>query len=239
MTSRVVSLKIKTAEGLYQLNRVRTEDKLTLPKCSLDGKTISGYDHLKNIPLQTFEGHPAILIGQDNLHLIRKIREGKDNEPVTSLTKFGWVLHGFSTSVRKKTIPNLTCHLSSEDDVKLHIPIENFLHIGSIGVRNSEQPKLKNELQCNTLDTKFKKIDTHWETALPWRNDEVQHPDNKKNKGPDFLRLPEDAWTKLTIQPNTEQENNENHHELVLAVKLVGPLLDHRRFSNWRLLVSV
>jgi hypothetical protein len=141
--SQVVSLKIKTAEGSYQLNRVPTGHKFTLPKCSLDGKTISGYDHLKNIPLQAFQGRSAILIGQDNLHLIisREIREGKDNEPVASLTKLGWVFHGFSTSFTKKTIPDLTCHLRSEDDIELHISIENFFHI-----RCNQNTRLKNEI---------------------------------------------------------------------------------------------
>ncbi len=112
-SSRKVKLEIAAAaEGsqFYQLENVRTKLNLSLPLQALQHyKFWRKWKHLRNIPVnEALVSNPRILIGQDNIHLTvpREIREGMWNEPMASLTKLGWVVHGH-TSAERKQGPNL------------------------------------------------------------------------------------------------------------------------------------
>ncbi|CAL8103429.1 unnamed protein product [Orchesella dallaii] len=102
--SRSVSLKIsgmsadEPMEKKYLLKDVRTVKNLRLPSQPLEAFNMrKQWKHLELIPfLNVNKNPPLILLGQDNIQLSapREIVEGAEGEPIATLTKLGWVVHG-------------------------------------------------------------------------------------------------------------------------------------------------
>ena len=91
LISGVADLEFCELKGVYAIKYLK------LPTQSLDQATIQKYQHLKGLNLNIYDKEiPRILLGQDNVHLIvsRKVRSGATFEPVASLTRLGWVVHG-------------------------------------------------------------------------------------------------------------------------------------------------
>ncbi|XP_073955685.1 uncharacterized protein [Choristoneura fumiferana] len=139
--SHRVSLTLHTSEGTHKLDNVRTVDNLTLPTQSLDCIDLASLPHLTDIPIQTFRGKPTMIIGQDYWYLIvsRQLREGRKNEPVASLTRLGWVLHGFAAGKRNSV--DYSCHLHDHQDDSQH----DWGTIGSIGVKRDDSHRNSSE----------------------------------------------------------------------------------------------
>jgi hypothetical protein len=98
------SLKIAGASNnrIYNMKNVRTVENIELPEQSVFYRNlIEKYSHLKGLQIQDLhKAKPQILIGQEHAALLvsEDFREGGFNEPVASLTKLGWVVHGKTRS---------------------------------------------------------------------------------------------------------------------------------------------
>ncbi|XP_073943425.1 uncharacterized protein [Choristoneura fumiferana] len=167
--SHRVSLTLRTSEGTHKLDNVRTVDNLTLPTQSLDGTDLASLPHLTDIPIQTFTGKPTMIIGQDYWYLIvsRQLREGRKNEPVASLTRLGWVLHGFAAG--KPNSVDYGCHLHDHQDDRQH----DWGTIDSIGVKRDDSHRNSSEER--------RARDNRGEAGLLWRSDDVKLPDNRQS----------------------------------------------------------
>lgn len=181
--SHRVSLTLCTSEGTHKLKNVRTVDNLTLPTQSLDCSDLALLPHLQDIPLQTFKGKPSMIIGQDYWFLIvsRQVREGRKNEPVASLTRLGWVLHGFAAG--RSNGDDYGCHMHEHHDDGLHELVKSYFKFDSIGIKrdDSHRNSCEERRALDILDKKSKKLDGRWEAGLLWRSDDVKLPNNRRS----------------------------------------------------------
>lgn len=126
-TSRIVSFSIKGVRSskYYDLRRVRTTRKLSLPSQTIHCTTLlKRYPYLEMSKINSFENaKPLLLIGQDNWPLLvnKKIIGGSWSGPVLSQTLLGCVLHRNSEFEGKMSITTkeITCHVSGgeKDDL--------------------------------------------------------------------------------------------------------------------------
>lgn len=182
LNSEVVTLTLRSKNGeTYVLDRVRTMENLSLPPQSFDQSYLEKFTHLHDIPIESCSRRPTILIGQDFWELIitRDFRRGRKNEPVASLTRLGWVLHGCTSATTKNT-PEFSLHLR-EDCGHLDDMMKGFFALESIGIRPREHKRLSTDERhaLHILDTKSKKVGDRWETGLLWKSEDVELPNNK------------------------------------------------------------
>ncbi len=85
-------------QKLYRISSAFTAERLGLADHSYPLSILEKYQHLKNLPLQSFEGvRPLLLIGADNTHLITPISPvclGPSGGPAAIQTRLGWTLQG-------------------------------------------------------------------------------------------------------------------------------------------------
>lgn len=129
------------------------------------------------------QGKPTVLIGQDNWHLItsRQLRVGNKNEPVASLTKLGWVLHGFDSRPRSTVAVVNHVRPKQVEDTALEL-IRNFFSIESLGIEPRKPASDPDQRALAILDKTCRKLDNcdRYEAGLLWRTDTEEMPDNKK-----------------------------------------------------------
>ncbi|XP_067218788.1 uncharacterized protein [Chanodichthys erythropterus] len=83
-------------QKIYSISAAFTAERLGLADHSYPLSILEKYQHLKNLPLQSFEDvSPLLLIGSDNTHLITPIspvRLGPSGGPAAIQTRLGWTL---------------------------------------------------------------------------------------------------------------------------------------------------
>lgn len=185
--SRIVKLSIK---GLCsrELNSMsaHTIRNLDLASQRVDSELVRKCDHLRDIEdeLCYENAKPTILIGQDNWHLItsRQLKIGGKHEPVASLTKLGWVLHGKDSLSRGDVahvnhLRPVSCNVEDET-VKM---MRDFFSMESLGIE-AKTPRADPEQRAlKLLNDTCRKIDgcNRYEAGLLWRSDDVTMPDNR------------------------------------------------------------
>ncbi|KAI2646049.1 Gag-Pro-Pol polyprotein [Labeo rohita] len=85
-------------QKIFRISAAFTAERLCLADHSYPLSILEKYQHLRNLPLQSFEGvRPLLLIGADNTHLITPIspvRLGPSGGPAAIQTRLGWTLQG-------------------------------------------------------------------------------------------------------------------------------------------------
>ncbi|KAL0186475.1 hypothetical protein M9458_018145, partial [Cirrhinus mrigala] len=85
-------------QKIFRISAAFTAERLCLADHSYPLSILEKYQHLRNLPLQSFEGvRPVLLIGADNTHLITPIspvRLGPSGGPAAIQTRLGWTLQG-------------------------------------------------------------------------------------------------------------------------------------------------
>ncbi|EDS42673.1 hypothetical protein CpipJ_CPIJ015249 [Culex quinquefasciatus] len=92
---------VEEADGSLELHAVRTVEKLMLPRQKVDFDELAGkYNHLRNLPIASYDGQPRLLIGLNNIHTFQaaEVKAGADREPVAVLCKLGWSVYGLTDS---------------------------------------------------------------------------------------------------------------------------------------------
>lgn len=125
---------------------------------------------------------PTVLIGQDNWHLItsRELRVGAKNQPVASLTKLGWVLHGQSSRPRNNVAIVNHVRPTQHEDPALQL-IREYFSIESLGIEPRRPKSDPDQRALSILEKTCNKInDNRYEAGLLWRTDAEIMPNNKK-----------------------------------------------------------
>ncbi|XP_062701927.1 uncharacterized protein LOC134285360 [Aedes albopictus] len=79
------------------LHTVHTVDKLMLPHQKLDSEELGAqYEHMRGLPIESYDGQPQLLIGVNNIHAFAPIeaKVGTPVEPIAVQTKLGWTVYG-------------------------------------------------------------------------------------------------------------------------------------------------
>ncbi|XP_062710672.1 uncharacterized protein LOC134288807 [Aedes albopictus] len=85
------------AGGKMLLHTVHTVDKLMLPHQELDLEELAAqYEHMRGLPIESYDGQPQLLIGVNNIHAFAPIeaKVGTPVEPIAVRTKLGWTVYG-------------------------------------------------------------------------------------------------------------------------------------------------
>nr|XP_034825593.1 uncharacterized protein LOC117983216 [Maniola hyperantus] len=176
-----VKLKIKGVNsGEIMTMEARTIDDLKLSEQEVDAEVISNCPHLVKIRKELiYAGEkPKLLIGQDNWGLIitRKLLKGKATKPVASLTRLGWVLHGFDTSAN--AVVNFINHCRTREDEVEEIVREHF-KLESLGIQPNLPSNDSDRRALEILEKTTKKLpNNQYETGLLWKKEDETLPNN-------------------------------------------------------------
>ncbi|XP_045763680.1 uncharacterized protein LOC123866269 [Maniola jurtina] len=155
-----VKLKIKGINGGEIMTmEARTIDDLKLSEQEVGTKVINDCPHLVKIRKElVYAGEkPKLLIGQDNWELIvtRKLLKGKATKPVASLTKLGWVLHGFDTTAN--AVVNFVNHCRAKEDGIEEITREHY-KLESLGIQPNLPSNDSDRRALEVLESTMKKL---------------------------------------------------------------------------------
>ncbi|XP_045779881.1 uncharacterized protein LOC123877305 [Maniola jurtina] len=176
-----VKLKIKGVNSREIMTmEARTMDDLKLSEQKVDTDVINNCPHLVKIRKElVYTGEkPKLLIGQDNWGLIvtRKLLKGKATKPVASLTRLGWVLHGFDTSAN--AVVNFVNHCRTKEDEIEEIIREHF-KLESLGIQPNLPSNDSDRRALEVLESTTKKLpNDQYETGLLWKKEDETLPNN-------------------------------------------------------------
>lgn len=180
----------------FVLNNVYCVPNLDLAPSSQDGDDLSSrYRHLRGLPLPTFQNvKPGLLIGLEHATLLggRSVIEGKEDEPLASNTKLGWIVYGrhsiADVRISGKTIEKQgfqQTHLrlgkcNDTDDRQLHELVKSFFSVENLGVAAKQLKSAEDERAEMLMKSTMKMVDGRYEVGLLWKTDDIVLPDNKK-----------------------------------------------------------
>ncbi|XP_072931477.1 uncharacterized protein [Epargyreus clarus] len=184
--SRRVSITLNGLNNHTASIQARTIKNLHVSPQEIARQQIEECEHLRDLSdvLSYEDAKPTILIGQDNWHLLlaSRVRRGKKNQPVASLTPLGWVLHGSHNRIIGRTA-NFVSHITeAPQEDKLEDLMKHYFAMDSLCI-NPKKPQSDPEeqalriLQKNTTQTE----EGRYETALLWKREEVDLPNNYDN----------------------------------------------------------
>lgn len=182
--SKVVSLSIrgKYAEEEYQIEAARTVNRLSFTPETVYHQHLEDCEHLIDIKDQITYQHasPKLLIGQDNWQLIvsRKLRTGRRNQPVASLTQLGWVLHGCHSSVTDK-VAFCGRLQQKEEEPTLEELVKNHFRLESLCIEPRKPKEDPEQKAIQILEETSRRLpEGRFETGLLWKEKDRQIPNN-------------------------------------------------------------
>lgn len=143
----VVSFQISPVtqpQKLFRISAAFTAKCLGLADHSYPLSVLEKYQHLKNLPLQSFDGvRPLLLIGADNTHLITPIspvRLGPSDGPAAVQTRLGWTLQGPARFLKDQLSPQQCFFLSlTPAELELKKDVERLWQIDVLPYRCEKQ----------------------------------------------------------------------------------------------------
>ncbi|XP_055922143.1 uncharacterized protein LOC129953216 [Eupeodes corollae] len=188
--SQKVSVKISGTgiKNKYELSNVRTVKSLDLPSQSIDADTMKdNYRHLKGIPISSYlNAKPRILIGLDhwNLAVSLRTREGKNNEPVVTKTRLGWVVHGVCEEQKgsqQKHYNFHVCECQPHLDDELHQLVKKQFNIENVDAKSVKKLFSTDDTKAKQiLETQCYRDGNRFIVPLLWRNDNDILPDSRR-----------------------------------------------------------
>jgi hypothetical protein len=161
---------------------------LRIPPYSLDVSELKqAQPYMEKVDMKSMKNvRPSLLIGIDNGKLTghREILEGKDYEPIATMTKLGWAIGGVKFSPGRQTSHQIfhICEKTMQDD-ELHHLVKDFFSTEVFGVKVREgKPKSRqDERALRILDSTTRRIDgDRWETGLLWKKYDVSLPPSRQ-----------------------------------------------------------
>ncbi|XP_062714355.1 uncharacterized protein LOC134291087 [Aedes albopictus] len=179
--SKRVSIMIsgRGMETRFQLNNVRTVQKLDLPHQTLQYDALKdAYPHLRGLPVASYsKATPGIIIGMEHARLLAtlKIREGNADDPVAAKTRLGWCIYG-KQFWSDKSVEHLNLH-SSLGNRELHEQMKGFFGIEEATI--TVKPEADDDKRARQImETTTRRVGKAFETGLLWRHEEVCFPDS-------------------------------------------------------------
>ncbi|XP_053699242.1 uncharacterized protein LOC128746219 [Sabethes cyaneus] len=176
----------------FRIPKVHTVRCLALPDQTVDmDELASKYEHLKGLPIDSYRNiSPRLLIGIDNCRLGHALhsREGKEDEPVASKTRLGWLIYGpCSITTGSANESYSACHsfhicpCSEQRDTELHRIVKDYFSLESIGVAKTDKPLLSKEddRAIRLLEKHTIQKGDRYESGLLWKYDDVRLPNSK------------------------------------------------------------
>ena len=184
--SEVVSVQISAQcpnSKVFHLKNVRTVSDLQLPTQTVDmDEIIQKWPYLRNIPIKSMiDAKPVILIGQDNWSLTvpRSVIQRSWNEPVSTKTKLGWVLHGKvgDRQEHETDFVHFTVNSDLNND-KICELLRKTFEFDNIDDNFKTETDDITHAKEQLINSTRKVDERKWETGLLWKKD-VSLPESK------------------------------------------------------------
>ncbi|XP_043485170.1 uncharacterized protein LOC122513008 [Leptopilina heterotoma] len=182
--SREVNLEIRGINGkTFNIRDARTT-KMNMPGQSMTVNS-KKWPYLRDIDIPDLnEAVPTIMIGEDNLHLKKVIRQvaGKQGTPFATLTPLGWMVHGPDFAERpERDVALLVRHKNEECELNELVrdfwTTESFRVTPSCRNVSSNEDKRAREVLKRTM----KRVGDRWEVGLLWKVDQEVLPESYEN----------------------------------------------------------
>lgn len=150
-----VSFQISPAtqpQKRFQITCAFTAQTLGLAEHSYPASVSQRFQHLKNLPIQSFEhAHPLLLIGADHTHLITPtapVRLSSPDSPAAIKTRLGWVLQGPARHLQTQLLPQQCLHISiNPAEAELKRNVEKLWQLDQLPYRCKKQATRSKEDQ--------------------------------------------------------------------------------------------
>ncbi|XP_058444291.1 uncharacterized protein LOC131425967 [Malaya genurostris] len=166
-------------QGKLLLQTVRTVERMMLPHQTLNAMQLaSKYEHLRGLPIESYDGRPELLIGLNNIHCFAPVEAkiGTTVDPIAVRCKLGWTIYeprqadsslgknylGFHQEVSNEVIHEI---------LKSHYALEE-------SVVNVQQESAEDKRARSILERTTKRVGSRFETDLLWNSDAVCFPDS-------------------------------------------------------------
>ncbi|XP_044570129.1 uncharacterized protein LOC123257009 [Drosophila ananassae] len=163
--------------SFYWLNNVQTVQNLALLKQTVEVKEQRNrFQHLRDLPLESYSAQPTLLTGSNNWKLAvpRRIREGKWNEPIASKCMLGWTIQGSTNPQRSIVMHHCDCDWQElHDDIKDHYSLETLVP--------RKLYSAEDKLAVKILETTCQEKSGKYEVGFPWRGGIDRLPESRGN----------------------------------------------------------
>lgn len=187
--SMEVEVRVLDSDKECHVLKARTMENLVLNSQTIDRSCLN-FEHLRELKQEDVcyvNARPRVLIGADNWHLIvsRKLLTGKRRQPVASLTKLGWVIHGLAPYrvIREKDtvlfVDSKQRKAKSTEtllDDDLHDMVKQHFEIDSLGITKKERENPEDVRAVEAFKSTVKRNRDRYEVGLPWREDDIVMP---------------------------------------------------------------
>ncbi|XP_061401555.1 uncharacterized protein LOC133337338 [Musca vetustissima] len=181
--SQRLSIKVSGDNNKQLTLDVRSVKELMLPKQSINYELLCrDFAYLRGLPVMSyFDATPKILIGLNNASVTnsQRIRERGIKEPIAMKTPLGWTIFGPCCNDSLMAYNMHICECTERDDQMQQL-IKMFYNIESLGISCHNTLESKEDERSMEILKNFTKQrdDGHYETALLWRYDNINMPNN-------------------------------------------------------------
>ncbi|XP_058456345.1 uncharacterized protein LOC131433769 [Malaya genurostris] len=166
-------------QGKLLLQTVRTVERMMLPHQTLNAMQLaSKYEHLRGVPIESYDGRPELLIGLNNIHCFAPVEAkiGTTVDPIAVRCKLGWTIYGPRQADSSLGKNYLGFHQEVSNEViheilKSHYALEE-------SVVNVQQESAEDKRARSILERTTKRVGSRFETGLLWNSDAVCFPDS-------------------------------------------------------------
>ncbi|XP_053691538.1 uncharacterized protein LOC128740053 [Sabethes cyaneus] len=178
--SRKLSLRASAvgSSDKILLRTVRTVGQLMLPRQKLDvGDLATQYPYMRGLPIASYDGHPEILIGLNNIHSFAplEVRMGSTVEPIAVRCRLGWTAYGPKLLDPAGGYVFFHQQISNEDIhdlLKQHYALEE-----SVVAKTAESAEDKRAREI--MERTTKRVGERFETGLLWKSDSIEEYQQK------------------------------------------------------------
>jgi hypothetical protein len=165
------------------ITRAWTVNNLPISKRSIPTTNdVFGWSHLDGIVFPELENENAsMIIGSDvpEAHWVLEQRRGGRKEPYAVRTPLGWTLMGqIGTEIEQEFLINVIW----KEDNTLQEQVERMFRMGfsETDFHLGKGMSLEDQKALNITESYAKKVNGHYEIALPWRVGSPNFPNNRK-----------------------------------------------------------
>ncbi|XP_058837537.1 uncharacterized protein LOC131693614 [Topomyia yanbarensis] len=163
----------------FLLHTVNTVEKLMLPHQTLDANELSTqYEHMRDLPIASFDGRPGVLIGLNNIHTFAPLeaRIGTTRDPIAVRCKLGWTVYGPRQLSSTSSGGFLGYHQAISNE-ELHDILKSHYSLEESVVKVQEE-SAEDQRARLIMERTTKRVENRFETGLLWKTDEVNFPDS-------------------------------------------------------------
>ena len=183
-----VKLNIQSlnGDGSIQLDRVWTVESLPISEqCIPTVEEISRWSHLSDIEFPKLENAKVtILIGSDapEAHWIFEERRGRPREPLAARTLLGWTLLGPVGSVSLQEV-NVNFIHTNQETITSQLQRLYNAEFTETSCSTDMAMSIEDRRALAIMENTVRKVDGHYQIALPWRYTAVILPSKQQIDG--------------------------------------------------------